>query len=235
MLDARGVREDFVDALSLVRSSGKDGLVADGGFPNQPLSTLRVNWGHVVRGSRRSQFDTEFPVFSTFRDFDGKFLIWSQPAVLTRLHVLSSGEQLYAVLRWQQFFGSLAKANSSEGTYTLKRGGFLNPFVSIRDATFDADFAVLRMNLFSGGTLEFVDGRRFTFTRLRFWNYEWSFKDENGGPVCSIRKRASFKHSGDVVVFPNATRDKHLMVAIIAAWYAIVMASEEAAAVAASA
>ncbi|OGS55766.1 MAG: hypothetical protein A3K60_04365 [Euryarchaeota archaeon RBG_19FT_COMBO_56_21] len=155
--------------------------------------------------------------------------------MLHRYHELSGGGQLLATLRWLKVFGSLAKVESREGNFTLKRGGFVMPYVSVRDAAFDTDFAVLNMNLISGGRLSFSDGHEFTFASLRFWNYDWSFKDESGAVVFSIRRRSSLKQCGDVVISPKAKRDKHLLVAIAAAWYAIVIASEETAATSAGA
>jgi hypothetical protein len=155
--------------------------------------------------------------------------------MLHRYHELSCGDQLVANLRWVEVLGSLAKVESTEGKFTMKRRGFLNPSVSVRDADFDTEFATLKINLFSGGRLIFADGREFTFTSLRFWNYEWVFKDEGGGMLFSIRRRSSIKHCGDVLLLPEAKLDRRLFVAIAVAWYALVIASEEAAAIAAGA
>ncbi|OGS43892.1 MAG: hypothetical protein A3K76_00995 [Euryarchaeota archaeon RBG_13_57_23] len=190
----------------------------------------------MARTPRRSFSDGEFPVFASFRDFKGKSLTWFQPRMLLRYHELSDGSQLFSTLRWLKVFSSLAKVESSEGAFTFKRGGFLKPYVSLRDADLGTDFAMLNLNFFSGGTLAFADGRQFTFTSSSFWGYEWCFKDENGSVMFSIRKRASLKECADVVLSPQAKRDKRLMAAIAVAWYAIVMANEETAvAVAASA
>jgi len=184
----------------------------------------------VARTQRRSESDIDFPVFASFGDFRGKSLTWYQPKFIHRHHELSDGDHLLATLKWLKVFGSLAKVESSEGNFTLKRGGFLMPYVSARDGDLDIDLAVLSMNLISGGRLVFSDGREFTFASLRFWDYEWNFKDENGSILFSIRRRSSLKRCGDVVISPQAKRDRHLLVAIVAAWYAIVMASEESAA-----
>jgi hypothetical protein len=183
----------------------------------------------VARDSGDSSSDLDFPVFASFRDFSGKSLTWTKPKALRRHHELRDPDHLYATLRWLKAFGSLAQSDSSEGSFTIKRGGFLKPFVSVKDAVFGSDVATLNMNLFSGGTLEFSDGIRYSFSSSRFWGFEWGFKDEHGADLFSLRLRSGFKNSGDVVVSPTARRDRHLMVAIAAGWYAMVLANEEAA------
>ena len=170
-----------------------------------------------------------FPVYASFRDFKGKMLQWYQPSALRRYHELSDGDRLYATLNWLKVFGSLAMVESSEGSFTLKRGGFLSPYVTVRDAGFDTDYAVFRPNFFSGGTLTFSDGGQLTFTSSRFWGFEWSFKDENGAVLCSIRLRSAIRDVGDVVVSQETRRDKRLIATIAVAYYAMVMANDEAA------
>jgi hypothetical protein len=191
--------------------------------------------GHVARKPKRSPSDLEFPVFAPFRDFKGNNLEWYQPSALRRHHELTDRGLLYADMQWLKAFGSLAMVESSEGAFTLKRGGFLSPYVTVRDAGFDTDYAVLRPNFFSGGNLTFSDGRQFTFTSARFWGFEWSFKDDGGATQCSLRLRSTIRDVGDVVIPQGVKRDKRLMATIAVAYYAMVMANDEAAVIAVAA
>jgi len=189
----------------------------------------------VVRKPSRPTPETAFPLFSPFRDSRGKTLRWYQPSALHRYHELSDGDRLYATLRWVETFGSLARVESSEGVFTLKRRGFLRPYVSVRDAGLGTDLAVLRPNFLSGGTLTFSDGRQLTFTSARFWGFEWSFRNEGGMVICSVRLRSTIRDSGNVVVPVEVKHDKALLVTIAAAYYTMVMANDEAAVIAAGA
>ena len=87
---------------------------------------------------------------------------WIQPKAMMRHHVLRSGQDLYATLTWVKVFGSLAEASTADGRFTLKRGGFLRPYVTIRDASLENDIAVLKIGLFRHGSIEFGNGKRIT-------------------------------------------------------------------------
>ena len=172
----------------------------------------------------------------TFSGFKGSDMQWVQPKAFTRHHELRSGQDVFATLTWVSVFGSLAEASSAEGSFTLKRGGFLRPYVTIRDVSTGADIAVLNIGLFRHGTLEFNNGRRITLVSTRFWGFEWEFIDENGQTLCVISRRPSFaKHAANVTISEAVRRDRDMLVMLIVGWYTMVLISDEAAASAAAA
>ncbi len=156
---------------------------------------------------------------------------WIQPRALERHYELKSDGTLFATLTWIKVFGSLAEASSCDGHFTLKRGGFLKPYVTIRDAALDNDIAMLRIGMFRHGTLEFTNGKRLTLVSKRFWGFEWELSDENGMRICSVRMRTSLtKRTGEVVIHEAVRRDRDLMTMLVICWYAMVLMSDEAAA-----
>lgn len=173
------------------------------------------------------------PPIKSLKDFKGSELSWNQPRALERYHELRSDQDVYATLTWLKVFGSLAEAQTAEGRLTLKRGGFMRPYVTIRDAAMDNDIAVLKIGMFGHGTIEFSNGKRITIISKRFWSYEWEFIDENGQILCTIRQRARvMKFSADVTFFKLVRKDRDLMAMLLMGWYAMVLMKEEAAAVA---
>jgi hypothetical protein len=52
-------------------------------------------------------------------------LRWTRPALLKREYELRAWDDVVATLRWQKTFGSLALAETADGTWTFKRSGFL--------------------------------------------------------------------------------------------------------------
>lgn len=143
---------------------------------------------------------------------------------------------MFATLTWLKVFGSLAEASTADGRFTLKRGGFLRPFVTIRDPVMDDDIAVLRIGLLRHATLEFSNGRRITLVSKRFFGFEWELVDENGQRLCRIQMRsAMMKRSGDVTIFEAVKKDRDLTIMLAIGWYAMVLMSEEGADVAAAA
>jgi hypothetical protein len=164
------------------------------------------------------------------KEFKGRSLRWIQPKALVRNHELRSDANLLATLTWPKPLRSLAEAVTAESRYTLKRGGFLKPFVSIRDVAFDNEIGILRIGLLGHGTLEFANGRRITVLSTRFWSYDWDLLDEGGQLLCKVKKLTKvMRNSADVTISEGIRKDRELMVMIIASWYAMVLMSDEAA------
>ena len=58
-------------------------------------------------------------------------LSWIQPKARERFFELRSGDPLFATLSFRSGFGTMATAETAEGSWTFKRAGFLNPRISI--------------------------------------------------------------------------------------------------------
>ncbi len=176
------------------------------------------------------------PAIKPLEDFKGSEMSWVQPRALERYHELRSDKNVYATMAWLKVFGSLAEAQTADGKFTLKRGGFMRPYVTIRDVAMDSDVAVLKIGMLRHGTIEFGNGKRITVMSKRFWSFEWEFIDENGQTLCTIRQRAKvMKHSADVTFYELVRKDRDLMTILLLGWYTMILMSDEAAAAAAGA
>ncbi len=162
------------------------------------------------------------------RNLKANSLIWAQPKAMQRHHVLTSNGDVYATLTWVKSFGSLAEAVCSEGKFTLKRGGFLHPYVTVRKLPFENEVAKLQIAFGWNGLLEFNDGWKFTLQKLSFWKNHWGFTDMNNRLICRIEQRSRMlKQSADVTLEKDAKREPRLPLILIVAWYAVILHNEE--------
>jgi len=161
------------------------------------------------------------------KDYRGKTLEWVHPKLLRRHYELRSANDLYATLTWQGAFGSLAIGDCAEGKFSLKRCGFLHPYVTVRKQPFDTDYGRLQLDMGYNGVLQFIDGRTFRFQKLSFWKMHWGFIDVSEKLLCTIRDTLK----GGEVTIDTAMRDSpHLSILMILGWYVMILRREEAAA-----
>src|SRR5262249_7418034 len=98
----------------------------------------------------------------SLRETAGRELEWIQPRATRRDFELKDGEATVARLSFRSLFGSYATAEVAEGSWTFKRVGFWQTYVSIRVAGSDAEIAGFRNSTWKfGGTLELPDGRKY--------------------------------------------------------------------------
>jgi len=168
----------------------------------------------------------------TIEDIEGSALKWVQPSS-GRYYELAGSGGVYATLRWEGIFGSLATGRTRGDSYTFKRGGFLLPYVTVRKAPYDQDIGRMRMGFGGGGDLEMADGRRFAFTKTGFWSPEWSFHSENGNKICTYKMASTFlKRQADVLLELDPKRAPNIEMLLILGWYVIILQADEAAAAA---
>jgi hypothetical protein len=110
-------------------------------------------------------------------------LTWFQLRGPGREFELKSGDVVYATLRWEKLFGSLATVATAEGPWTFKRVGFFKPSITIRVPGSEQNAAVFSPGWTGAGTLEMADGRKLKWTNRDFWHSIWGFVDEAGDDV----------------------------------------------------
>lgn len=119
-------------------------------------------------------------------DLTGRSAEWAQPKEAVPSFHLRSGEMLLATLSFRSPLGTLATAQTSEGMWTFKRVGFLNPRVTVRRAGSEEDLAVYQPKVWGDGRLTFRTGRVFTWKPVNFWATDWAFTDTNDRPLVRL-------------------------------------------------
>lgn len=150
---------------------------------------------------------------------------------MPRAFELRDGRDVLATLRWLKVFGSIAVGETSVGSWSYKRAGFLHPRVHVREPGSERDVAVLRMSWSGGGTLESPEGRSYRWRNTKFWRSEWAFEGDAGKPLLAVRPVFSgLKYGAELKVDPEARRLRDLDLLVPLAWYLLVLFSDDAAA-----
>ena len=176
--------------------------------------------------------------FSRLKDMK---MEWVQPKALERYFELRAGEDHLATLTFRSSFGSLANADTTEGSWTFKRVGFFNPRITVRAAGSEVDLAVYQPKFWGDGALTFRDGLSFSWKPVNFWATEWAFKDEAGNSILVFKSGIekgklsdAFKTQATVEIQPVLTPRQWLPLLAALGMYLLILRQEEAAAAAAA-
>ena len=152
-------------------------------------------------------------------------LRWIRAADSPVVFTLSSGEAPLAQLRWADRSGSLAHAETASARWTLKRGGFLNPHVTIR--TFDSEAELGRITVhFNHHLIEMAGGRTYRFHRAGILVPAWQVTTEDRTELVHLEpvREGRKLNGGAVLVSPPGTQAHDLPALLALTWYFIVLA-----------
>jgi hypothetical protein len=157
----------------------------------------------------------------------GDILRWVQPVAGNRYHELRSRSGIHAKLKWKGMYGSLAYVHTSEGTFTLKRAGFLNPRVTVRMRPGDSDVAVFDVNIGITGTIAFDDGPKFEVRRPKTLRRQWSIVDWDDRSIITVKNTGSGRFSSEVAIRTDPRKIRHSLLMSAIVWYAFIVSIEE--------
>lgn len=167
-------------------------------------------------------------------------LRWTQPALLQREYELRAGDEIVATLRWQKAFGSLAQAETADGTWTFKRSGFLRPKVTVRVPGSETEVAAFKPGWGGEGMLRLSAGQCYQWLNTSFWLSEWVFANEAAEPLVHFKAEFEasaavifFKHAAAVKFEPEAVSVPDLSLLTVLGWYLMLLMSEDGAGAAA--
>lgn len=163
----------------------------------------------------------------TFQRFDGadvRAMRWVRTSDPTQTFELRAGDVLLARLAWAKGTGSLARATLADTTWSLKRGGFLQPHVTVRDPE-GKDLARLAMHL-SRGDLAIVGDGNYGFRRAGLLVPAWQFTDAAGRALAHLEPVAerSRLQGGLLQAGPSLVADPALPLLAVVGWYFVVLA-----------
>ena len=173
--------------------------------------------------------------FRRVADVDAAALRWTRASDSPRSFELRAGDALIARLSFPHGTGSLAHSTQADGAFTLKRGGFLAPHISIRSDPAGPDLA--RLSVHHGtGILDIGTRASYRLHRAGLLVPAWQLADSGGRPLADIEPVAEGRHlaGGLATVSTLGRSSPDVLLALVAAWYFIVLAWFEDEAVAAS-
>ncbi len=156
---------------------------------------------------------------------DPSTLRWLRGAESPVEFTLLSADSPIALLRWKQKGGSLASAETSERVWTLKRGGFLSPHVTVREEGSSEVRARLTVHL-SHHEIAIAPGRVYRFRRAGMLIPAWKLTTPDGTEVLHIEPVRDGRKlvGGAVLAAPSALDFPELLLLVVLSWYFIVLA-----------
>jgi hypothetical protein len=163
--------------------------------------------------------------FRSFVSVDRSTLRWLRTGESPLEFTLSAADALVARLRWLHSAGSLARAETASGEWTLKRGGFLNPHVTVRKPGGGENLARLTVHL-SYHAIELASGVTYRFHRAGVLVPAWKITTEAGREVLHIEPIREGRKlvGGAVLAAPTAVDLSELLLLVVIGWYFIVLA-----------
>ncbi len=159
-------------------------------------------------------------------------LYWMQPT-MKRSFELRAGDDLFATLKFETAFGSLATAESAAGTWTFKRVGFFKPRVTVRVQGAEDNLAGYRLEWGGAeGVLEFANGETFVWKLANFWATQYEIVDAEGIPLISYKSKVGkpsdlLKDQARVEMSPQARGMDKLALLLLIGWYLIILQQED--------
>ncbi len=141
---------------------------------------------------------------------------------------LRAGDALLLRLEWVAERGSLARARSAGGRWTLKRVGFLAPRITARAEGAAANVAVLTAHV-SYHAIELADLPTYRLRRAGLAVPAWTLASESGREVAHLEPVGDGRAlGGGAVVIPAAEAGRpELPLLLAVAWYFVVTAWRE--------
>ena len=131
-----------------------------------------------------------------------------KPDVSKKFYHIASDNDIYATIDLIHGQGSLARLETPEGSYTIKRQGFFVPYISVRKENEETDLGELFLDLYGKSSLH-LDDAALSFKPLALWKNHWGWTTEKNRVVIkymltiSGQVRGDMEFSKDFFYFPN--------------------------------
>jgi hypothetical protein len=165
------------------------------------------------------------------RSVDASGLRWQRTGEDPVEYTLRAGPDPVLVLRWATASRSLATAETTDARWTLKRGGFLNPHLTLRAAGAETDLARITVHLsyHKGGNyhrIEFDGARVYRFHRAGVQLPAWQISSDDGTELIHLEpvREGTKLTDGAAVVSPPGRESPDLAALLAFSWYFVVLA-----------
>jgi hypothetical protein len=155
-------------------------------------------------------------------------LTWIGSEPNARDYLLQSGSEEFARLTWASSNGSLAAGQTALESWSFKRVGFFQPFISIRRDGSNSDLARVDLGATGSGAIQFTDAERYLWNG-NLWRSEWTWNTPSGALLVAYRRDFSIDaRAGEVSIPAEHLHTIHLPLLVVLGWYIIVSMGDEA-------
>ena len=149
-----------------------------------------------------------------------------KPDFSKKLDNIINQNEIYGSLLEIDERGSLAEITTQKTTYSVKRLGFFNPYITIRKGKFETNEAIAYLNL-RGETAITLDNETFYFKIQNFWKNQWCWTNEKHQVIITFKPIISGTVKGDIEISKEALHYSQLeLLALLGVYFMVKYQSE---------
>lgn len=149
-----------------------------------------------------------------------------KPDIAKKYYELSADGNIFASIDLIRGYGSLARIEVPQGSFTIKRLGFFMPYITLRKEKSDADFAKIYLDLNSKCIFK-IDNVTCNFKLLNSWKNQWGWVNENNKPIVKYMLTTFGQVRGDVEFSKDFLYIVHLeLLAAVGAYFLLQLEDE---------
>ena len=120
-----------------------------------------------------------------------------KPDVTKKFYHIASDNDIFATIDLIHGQGSLARLETPDGSYTIKRQGFFVPYISVRKENDESVLGELFLDLYGKSGLR-LEGAAFSFRPLALWKNHWGWTNDKNRVVMKYMLTNSGQVRGDL-------------------------------------
>lgn len=152
-------------------------------------------------------------------------IVWTKPDPEKDEYVLRDGGEVVAKLDWTS---DSAKGEWAGGSVVMKKAGFLNPHVVVRDAKSGENLGRFEPTMGGGGIVQLADGRSYKWVS-HAWQADWHWITTAGDTLLTF-KYSGFavdgSPEGSIEIAESSPRGPNLPAALLLGCYLIHLVAE---------
>jgi len=122
-----------------------------------------------------------------------------KPEIIRHYYEMKSGEEQYGSVELVNNTGTLARIETNQGAFSVKRCGFFKPFVTLRKEKTNYDETRTYLNL-EGATQIMIDNNIFHFRLINLWKNQWGWTNDKNQIILRYKPTVAGVIKGDVEV-----------------------------------
>ena len=120
-----------------------------------------------------------------------------KPEIVRHYYEMKSGEEQYGSVELVNNTGTLARIETTQGIFSVKRCGFFKPFVTFRKEKANYNEAKTYLNI-DGTTQIVIDKYAFHFRMINLWKNQWGWTNDKNQIILRYKPTVAGIIKGDV-------------------------------------
>ncbi|MEG1556147.1 MAG: hypothetical protein RR356_05420 [Bacteroidales bacterium] len=149
-----------------------------------------------------------------------------KPDIIKRYYEIKSGDDQYGSLDIMHAAGTLARIETHQGSFTVKRAGFFRPYITLRKDKFELNEAFAFLDI-EKGTKIVLNKNAYYFKIINLWKNQWGWTNEKNQLILRYKPTIAGMVKGDVEFSKEFTYLENLEIIAMLGIYFLVQYEEE--------